>query len=169
MKTNKAIFLLIVSLSFNGCVSQTQKETKQLLSFTDSSPNGNDTLKPEIKINVNKQHDSNGNVIKYDSTYSYFYSVPDGNLKKISNDTIYKKFESFFDEKYQPILKAKQDHIFNNDSLFKYDFFNNDYFYKRFEKNYQLFEEMFKSMDSIKHDYLMNHYPNGYQQKKTFK
>ena len=167
MKTIKVLLLFIVSLSFNGCVSQTQKETKELLSSTDSFPMGDDGIKPDIKINVNKKQDSKGNIIRYDSTYSYTYSIPGGGIKKIPNDSVYKQFQSFFDEKYRNFLKPQQDHIFNTDSLFKYDFFNNDYFYKRFEKNHELFENMFRQMDSIKGDYLMNKYPNGHQQKKT--
>src|SRR3954463_16604290 len=166
MKTIKIVLLLIVSLSFNGCVSQTTKKTIGLLSTTDSIRSGDDTTKPDIKINVNKQYDSKGNIVQYDSTYSYSYSTPNGRMKNISNDSIYKQFQSFFNEKYQNFLKPQQDHIFSTDSLFKYDFLNNDYFYKRFEKNQKLFENMFKQMDSIKGNYLMNKYPNGQQQKK---
>lgn len=166
MKTIKIALLLTVSLSFNGCVSQTKKETKDQMSINSLSST-TDTAKPDIKIHVNKQQDSKGNIVKYDSTYSYFYSSPAGKGINISNDSVYKQFKLFFDQNYLNLLQPQQQRIFNNDSLFKYDFFNDDYFQKRFEMNQKLFENMFKQMDSIKGDYLIHKYPNGHQKKKN--
>lgn len=167
MKAIKFILLLIVSLSFNGCQSQTKNESKNLLSINTPSDSIGHKIKPEIKVYVNKQRDSKGNIIKYDSTYSYFYSVPSGRTTDIENDTIYKQFKSFLNKSYPNFLIPQQERIFNSDSLFKYDFFNDDYFQKRYEMNQRLFENMFKQMDSIKSNYLFKNYPNGQQRKKT--
>ncbi|HET6227453.1 MAG TPA: hypothetical protein VFF27_14315, partial [Bacteroidia bacterium] len=60
MKTIKCILLLIVSLSFNGCFSQNKKETKSLSIASNSLPNDKDSIKPDIKIKVNKKYDSKG-------------------------------------------------------------------------------------------------------------
>lgn len=167
MKTIKCILLLIVSLSFNGCFSQNKKEAKSLSIASNSLPNDKDSIKPDIKIKVNKKYDSKGNIIQYDSSYSYSYIAPAGKKMNIANDSVYKQFHSMFDENYLHFLKPEQDRIFNNDSLFKYDFFNADYFQKRFEMNQKIFENIFRQMDSVKTNYLMRKYPNGYQQKKT--
>lgn len=44
--------------------------------------------KPEVNINVTKEYDDNGNVIRYDSTYSYSYSGSD--MSQL--DSLYQKF-----------------------------------------------------------------------------
>lgn len=62
MKNIIRIFIisaLFFNFSLTGCKSQTKDST---------------IIKPKIAIKVNKQYDSNGNVISYDSTSSYTYS-----------------------------------------------------------------------------------------------
>jgi len=56
--------------------------------------------------------------------------------------------------------------IFFNDSLFKYDFYNSDYFSQRFHLNILKFENMFRQMDSIKFDMFRNNYSEGVIKKR---
>jgi hypothetical protein len=44
--------------------------------------------------------------------------------------------------------------MFLNDTLFKYDFLNEDFFKKRFELNDLLMSDMLRQMDSLKTAYL---------------
>lgn len=164
MKTIKMILVSVPLIFFFGCNGQTQKGNNQLLS---NKKLISDTLsKPQINVKVNKQYDDKGRIIKFDSTYSYFYSSPKGALQ-LSNDSIYSQFKSFFDQSYPNFFNDQNNNVFFNDSLFKYDFFNDDYFQKRFELNRKMFEKMYLQMDSLKWNYLQHKYPNGHQQKKT--
>lgn len=147
-------FLLI----FSSCQGQNQKENHSLLQNKDS------LSKPQVHIKVNKQYDNKGNIIRFDSTYSYAYSSPKGEIK-LSNDSVFKQFHTFFNTTHPNFFDNKNHNLFFNDSLFKYDFFNNDYFQKRFELNQKMFEQMFKEMDSIKQNYMQLNYPNGQQKK----
>lgn len=170
MKTKKIIPLLLLPLViFSGCNGQTRKGSDQIL--TDKNKGlavTADTLtKPEVKIKVNKQYDDRGNIVKYDSTYSYFYSSPGGKILESSNDSVFNKFRNFFNTNYPDFLNPQYNSIFYNDSLFKYDFFNGDYFQKRFEMNRAIFDKIYKQMDSLKLDYLQHNYPNGHQKKKS--
>lgn len=170
MKTIKSLaigsaFLLI----FVSCQGQNQQDKKSLFSepSAHNSSSQHDSLyKPKINIKVNKQFDDKGNIVRFDSTYSYSYSSPNG-MKDLNNDSIFKNFHSFFNHKYSGLIEQQNNSIFFNDSLFKYDFFNNDYFQKRFELNQKMFEQLFKDMDSIKKDYMQENYPNGKNKKKT--
>jgi hypothetical protein len=161
MKTSAIVVALIVSLTCGCNANKKEKET-----LANNYEAAKDTSnKPDIRVKVNKQFDSAGNIIKYDSTYSYFYSSPGGGRISLENDSVYSRFKSYFDKEYPDFFKPHND-IFYNDSLFKYDFYNSDYFSKRFRMNQKLFDQYYHEMDSIKGKYLHEKYPNGYQKKK---
>lgn len=167
MKTVKAMLVSFLFVIFSGCNGQAQKENA-----LDLSDKNNDKVakedasnKPNINVKVNKQFDDKGNIVKYDSAYSYYYLSPKGSVH-LGNDSVYSSFRSFFEKNYPDVMSRHNRNIFFNDSLFKYDFFNDDYFQRRFELNEKMFENMYQQMDSIKRDYLKHTYPKGYQKKK---
>lgn len=167
MKTIKSTLLSLLFFIFLSCNGQTQKGNEQLLSdkSKDTIVKDESSDKPKIDVKVNKQYDDKGRIIKFDSTYSYFYSSPKGSLQ-LGNDSVYDGFRSFFEKSYSTLMDRHSNNIFFNDSLFKYDFFSDNYFQKRFELNKKMFENMYQQMDSIKRDYLKESYPNGHQKKK---
>jgi hypothetical protein len=167
MKTLKMILVSFLFAFFSGCNGQTQKENASALSNKNKGEvaKTDTSNKPDINVKVNKQFDDKGNLIKYDSTYSYYYSGPKGPLRS-GNDSVYSGFRSFFEKNYPDVISRHNRNIFFNDSLFKYDFFNDDYFQKRFELNEKMFENIYQQMDSIKRDYLKRTYPKGHQKKK---
>jgi hypothetical protein len=99
-------------------------------------------VKPKTDIRVNKKYDDKGNLIQYDSTYSYFYSSP-GFKNSISSDSLFNNFKIPLRNDYKGLLDENMNSIFFNDSLFKYDFYNSDYFSRRFHMNMLKFENMF--------------------------
>lgn len=121
-----------------------------------------DTIhRPKTDIQVNKKFDDKGNLIQYDSTYSYFYSSPNSRFNNINSDSVFKNFNEPFGNNFNDLFDENMNSIFFNDSLFKYDFYNKDYFSKRFQLNMRRFENMFKEMDSLKSDWLNQTYPQG--------
>ncbi len=129
--------LLMTLVSCSGQTRKTDKQSKENL--------------PQTNIKVNKQYDKNGNIVKYDSTYSSYYS----NIKGDSSlrDSVFNKFEKSFDQKFawgdDPVFKK----IFFNDSLLKNDFYKNDFFYKRFRNNLARMDSLFRNMDRMKNDF----------------
>ena len=123
-----------------SCSGQTKKSEKQL-----------NNKSPQSNIVVNKEYDKNGNLIKYDSTYSSYYS----DIKKDSvlGDSIYNNFKKQFNHKYsfsnQPFFK----NFFFEDSLLKYDFYKKDFFYNRFKRNMERMDSLFRDMDIMKNNY----------------
>ena len=168
MKTIKIILANLLLMTFSGCNGQIQKSNEQIQTDKSNLNIAKDSAdnKPKIDVKVNRQFDDKGRLIKYDSTYTYFYSSSKGSAQ-IGNDSVFNNFRSFFDKSYPDYMTLKNDNVFFNDSLFKYDFFNDNYFQKRFELNGKMFENMFQQMDSIKREYLKQKYPDGYQKKKT--
>jgi hypothetical protein len=124
--------------------------------------------KPKVDVRVNKRYDDKGNLVQFDSTYSYFYSAPGlHKLDSISSDSLIGNFKFPLLHQYENLLDSNSNSIFFNDSMFKYDFYNNDYFSRRFHLNIPKFEELFRQMDSIKSEMFRNNYPGGSLQKKT--
>lgn len=167
MKTIKIMLFSLLFVVFSGCNGQTKKENSQLAETKKITPLKEDSLaKPKIDVKVNRQYDDKGNIVRFDSTYSYFYSSPKGSIY-LANDSVFSSFRSFFEKSYPDLMDRRTNNIFFNDSLFKYDFFNDDYFQKRFELNNKMFENIYQQMDSIKRGYMKQNYPDGYQKKKT--
>ncbi|MFL1011535.1 hypothetical protein [Flavisericum labens] len=131
MKTLKIIpiFLLLI---FNCTGQEKQKQ------------NNKTDIKPDENITVNKEYDDQGNLIKYDSIYSYSYSS-NGKL----SDSLKLQFQKHFNN-----------HSFFNDSFFD-DFFGkdsitggfhpDDFFQKGFMNQDEQIKSMMKRMDSIQH------------------
>lgn len=96
---------------------------------------------PQSNITVNKEYDENGNLIRYDSTYSWSYS----NIRNdtLVNDTIIYGNKEFFDRKdFFPDIPFFDDEDFFNDRFFSDslfadrsffdDFFNEKFFGDKF-------------------------------------
>ena len=134
-----AIALSIALISCNG---QTNKEKSASV-----HPEAN----PQTSIKVDKKYDSKGNLIKYDSTYSYYYSNVEDN--KNLKDSIFSNFKNHFNEKYF----FSDDHYFSDfffqDSLLKYDFYRKDFFINRFRNNMRMMDSLFWGMDSLKNTF----------------
>lgn len=113
-----------------------------ILTFSLFSQNNN----PHVDIKVNKQYDENGNIIQYDSTYTYYYSS-DGNIPdsvnfnfNFPNNSLF--VDPFSDMKFNIPLTFEE--FFNNDNLF------NDPFFNEFNSNYdKLIEDLKQRLDSI--------------------
>lgn len=141
---NLAIALLITLSSCNG-----QSKKVENITMIDS-------VAPQTNIVVNKEYDQDGNLIRYDSTYSYYYSNIEGDT--ILGDSILSNFKSHFNEKYffsdQPYFKD----FFFDDSLMWYDFYKKDFFYNRFRNNMERMNSLFREMDSIKNKYFIEQF-----------
>ena len=114
---------------------------------------------PKKNIKVNKEYDDQGNLIRYDSTYSYSYSSMDND--SIPADSIFSMFRDHFNHQFgfseDPFFKD----FFFQDSLMKDDFFNDDFFMKRFRENMKQMDELFQEMDSVKNDFYKKNMNQG--------
>ncbi|MDG1729786.1 MAG: hypothetical protein P8K68_04020 [Algibacter sp.] len=108
------------------------------------------TIKPNENIQVNKAYDAFGNLIKYDSIYSYSYS---------SNDTLNNRIKMQFQKHFN-------NHSFFNDSFYN-DFFgrdsitggfnSKDFFHDGFMNQNDQIKSMMQRMDSIQQLFFNQH------------
>jgi hypothetical protein len=135
------LIAIALSVTLISCNGQTNK-----LSENDTS-----TSRPQTNIKVDKQYDSNGNLIKYDSSYSQYYS----NIKDDKNrrDSIFSNFKNQFNRKYFFSNDPYFNDFFFQDSLLKYDFYRKDFFLNRFRNNMTMMDSLFRGMDSLKNSF----------------
>lgn len=149
MKT--IFFFITLSITAIGCNSQNKSENKIPKTDITEQTKGTD---PKVDVKVNKQYDSKGNLIKYDSTYSYFHTSKGVDSSKIALDSIFRDFKLEYSSNFSKLVDEEFKDLFLSDTLFRYDFLNNDYFKKRFEMNSKKFEELFSEMDVRKSEFL---------------
>ncbi len=136
MKKSSILLALMFWISMSACEAQTQKE--------------NPAEQPKITTRVNKEYDENGNLIRYDSLYTYeFHS---GNLSPEQLDSIFHAFQPVFNQHFNR-FEPQLFHNFGHDSLFFQQFFTPDFFQQQFMKQDSLLLEMMKEMDRIKNEF----------------
>ena len=145
----KNTILIIASIiGFYGCSNAQQDNLS-------SKNNGKTTKKiePKTDYKVNKEYDKNGNLTKYDSTYTYYYSNVD--KKSLMKDSVVEKLNKLF---------TTHD-FFNNDPFFNTPFsdkeFSEENFFKEdfFRSNNEMMQKMLSQMDSLKNQFFLNEYP----------
>lgn len=94
----KRISLLTIAiiLGLGLCIGQSRK-TDKLTVPKQSKTENNCANQPQENIKVNKEYDKNGNLISYDSTYSYSYSSSSmDEIDPQKRDSLLNEFKSFF-------------------------------------------------------------------------
>ena len=145
----KWILILAVTLIFSGCKGQENKLENNKLSDAKNAP--------KEDIIVNKQYDEDGNLTKFDSTYTYFYSNIDNDT--IAEDSIFTDFRKMFEFQYPFSYNPLFNNFFFQDSLMQYDFYKEDFFSERFRQNMKQTEKLFQEMDSVKNKFFMEQFP----------
>jgi len=152
---NYLIFLIMTS--------STLLTSNNSFAFIDDWKIHKDSLKknePKVDIKVNKKYDDYGNLIQYDSTYSYIYSSPNSDINSLEIDSIIGNFKPYFYNNIPDIFDNSLDNFFNSKPFSNEDFFNNDFFEKQFQFHNKLLEDMINKMDSIRNEFLKQQYPN---------
>ena len=146
----KRIWMLFmaVTLILSSCNGQ-EKQIKK-------DKSGDAKKAPKEDIIVNKQYDEHGNLIQYDSTYTYFYSNIENDT--IAEDSIFTNFRKMFELQYPFSYKPYFNDFFFRDSLMKYDFYKKDFFTERFRQNIEHTEKIFQEMDSIKNKFFFEQF-----------
>ncbi len=153
MKQMKSILLsVLLLLATMGLQAQVRHRRKA----------DNQVNKPQIHINVKKQYDKNGNIIRYDSTYVWTYSTHNGK-ENINLDSLMRQFIPYFRENLPDSLAG----IFGNpsfnlnDSAMMMDFFNNSHFFDQWQQGLFNMQKEMETMDSLRMSFLkryLNHH-----------
>ena len=151
----KSLLMALMIMAFIvGCEAQEKEKTEQT-----ESQGTEETVQPKGQWKVHRQYDDQGNLIRYDSIYSWSYSSKDGKSVTINLDSIMDDFRGYFDE-VTP-FDWKKDFLYfpEADSLLMKDFFKEDYFFNNWERHHDQLENMIKKMDSARNAFLRKYHP----------
>ena len=148
----KTAFTILFLILFIGCNNQ-EKENKE--TQTDKK----EIIKPKEKWDVKKEYDEFGNLIKYDSIYSYSYSNIEGDTIQVNLDSIMNSFRGYFKENTPFKWNQHFSYFPQNDSLFMNDFFKDDYFFNQWNREPLDISKMMRQMDSTRNAFLKKFHP----------
>ncbi len=136
------LIAIALSVTLISCNGQTSKQGDGIDKIASN---------PQTSVKVDKKYDDKGNLIRYDSTYSYYYS----NVKndRHASDSIFNNFRNAFNKKYFFSGDPYFNSLFFEDSLLKYDFYSKDFFMNRFRNNMKKMDSLFWGMDSLKNSF----------------
>ncbi|WP_299381331.1 hypothetical protein [uncultured Lacinutrix sp.] len=128
----KYVLLFMVGLLSVSCKGQ-ENETK----IIEQEDNKTDTVKePKGTWKVDKEFDENGNLIRFDSIYSWSSNNKFDNLSLSDRDSLMQTFKSRFFSNYSQFENQEFEDVFSQDSLFSKHFFNDDFFGSNFGNDF---------------------------------
>lgn len=145
----KYVFALLLGFMVAGCQAQNDR-TKSTIDLVEKKTDSLAVDKPKISWRVNKKYDEEGNVIGYDSIYSYSYN----NLRNLSEemnlDSIMNSMKFFSQGKLSPFLEDDDlKRFLDKDTLLDGNPFFDDFFEKQRANNFSGMRELFQQMDSL--------------------
>ena len=153
----KKLTILALILLFTECKGQeNEHQTSEIKKDFVTEPNGS--------WDVRREYDEHGNLISYDSIYSY--SNIKGDSVKVNLDSIMGSFRKYFQESTPFQWKDNFSYFPKNDSLFKKNFFRDDYFFDQWERQPMDIEEMMRRMDSSRNTFLKRFHPGLMESQK---
>lgn len=150
---------LALGLSLMSCNAQ---EDKKNLAEESASTEVNQDQKVPPKGNwkVTKEYDENGNIVKFDSVYSYSYSNINGEEANIEDvDSMIQSFRNYFKGRVPQNWDRLGINPFWEDSLIEEDFFGDDFFHNRWKADFHDMQERMLQMDSIRDEFFNRYYP----------
>lgn len=138
----KYILLLMVGLLSVSCKGQ-ENETKKV----EKEENKTSIVEePKGTWKVDKEFDENGNLIRYDSIYSWSSNDKFDNLSLSDKDSLMQSFKSRFFSNYSGFENQGFEDVFSQDSLFSKHFFNDDFFGSNFGNDFMDIDKLWQQM-----------------------
>ncbi|MCK0146608.1 hypothetical protein MWU78_13210 [Arenibacter sp. F26102] len=153
----KFVFALLLGFMVAGCQAQND-QSKAKDDLIEKNTDSLSVHKPKISWKVDEKYDEEGNVIGYDSIYSYSYDNL-GNLRKEMNlDSIMNSMKFFFQGNLSSFF---EDHdlgrFFEKDSLMIGNQFFDDFFERQRANNFSDMRQLFQQMDSLQNMMMEKH------------
>ncbi|QRM87878.1 hypothetical protein FG167_01120 [Lacinutrix sp. WUR7] len=135
MKKYLLLFMVgLLSVSCSGQNQETEKKEEKLVE------------QPKGSWKVDKEFDENGNLIRYDSIYSWSSSNKFDNLSLSERDSLTESFKSKFFRNFSEFENQGFESVFSPDSLFSKRFFNDDFFESDFGSDFMDIDKIRQQM-----------------------
>lgn len=146
----KYVALAISALLTLSCNSQEKKAKEDAQEGTKA----HSTEAPKGSWKVNREFDEDGNLIRYDSIYSWSSGTDLNELAAMDRDSILKSMRSRFYRNFSGFDHEGFSDIFGEDSLFTKQFFNDDFFDSDFGHDFMDIDQIRKRMERMQRKFL---------------
>ncbi|RAJ15193.1 hypothetical protein [Olleya aquimaris] len=146
----KLILFSLVAILATSCNGQDNDTLKQDFAKTETPQ---DTVKPKVSWKVNKEVDENGNVIRYDSIYSW--SSSSGNLKSFNSmevDSIYSAMQSRMKQHFSNFGFSEFSSFKDQDSIMN-QFFSDSFFSNKMTTDFPDIESIRQRMEAMQQQF----------------
>ena len=115
---------------------------------------------PKGSWKVNREFDEAGNLIRYDSIYSWSSAAADNknNFSTMNRDSIFQSFRSQFSRNFSGVDDMMGNGLFDQDSLFIKRFFADDFFESEFGQDFMDLDQMHQHMQSMQKQFLQRYH-----------
>lgn len=148
----KVAILSLAAILNLSCNAQENKKEENL------QQNRNGTAqtaeRPEGTWKVDKEFDENGNLIRYDSIYSYSSTDNLDDLAKRNPDSLMQSFRFRFYRNFSGIDDQRFGNLFADDSLFTDRFFDDNFFDSEFGADFMDIDRLRKRMETMQREFL---------------
>ncbi|MTE26681.1 hypothetical protein [Winogradskyella ouciana] len=148
----KVMLFLFVAILATSCNAQNSETPKDKIVKSETSQDSN--AKPKGSWKVNKEVDENGNIIRYDSIYSWSSS---DNLKGMDNDSIFNEMQSMMRKRFSMFQSQNGNGFMKHDSIMKQffsdDIFKEDFFSGGLNSNFPNMDDMMKRMEAMRQQF----------------
>lgn len=148
----KIVILSLAAILNLGCNAQENKQEENIQKDKDSM--AQTAEQPKGTWKVDKEFDENGNLIRYDSIYSWSSTDNLDKLAQKNPDSLIQSFRSRFYRNFSGIDDQRFGDLFADDSLFTERFFDDDFFNSRFGEDFMDIERVRERMESMQQNFL---------------
>lgn len=146
----KIAIVSLLSLFCLGCHGQENANGK-------AGENQDIVGQPKGNWKVNREFDKDGNLIRYDSIYSWSSSDYMDKLGEMDRDSLFTSFKSKFSKHFSYFDQDSFPNFFENDSLFTKHFFRDDFFDSPMGKDFINLDLLHQRMEDM-HKRFMGQY-----------
>jgi len=143
----KYVLLFMIGMLSVSCNSQ-NKDLKNKESEEKS------IKEPKGSWKVDKEFDENGNLIRYDSIYSWSSDDKYDNLSFSARDSLMQSYKSRFFTNFSRFENQGFEDVFSKDSLFSKHFFNDDFFESDFGSDFMDIDKIWQQMNARQKNFL---------------
>lgn len=155
---------MFLTLTLTACNGQEKDNNKDLAIEKEANEENNQDL-PKGEWQVHKELDDNGNIISYDSIYSWSSSGNYDDITRMNIDSLMRSHRAFISKRFSAIKNQDFPYLFNQDSLFSKGFFEEDLFMRQFGEDFPEIDEINKKMERMQQEMLQEFFPKEHSEK----
>ncbi|MGB6152152.1 MAG: hypothetical protein WBG48_09180 [Pricia sp.] len=142
--------LSLVAILTTSCKGQEKKENENLQKDNPEQM----AEQPKGTWKVDKEFDENGNLIRYDSIYSWSSTDNFEDLAQKNPDSLIQSLQSKFYRNFRGFDDQRFGDLFADDSLFTRRFFNDDFFDSEFGDDFMDIDRIHERMEAMQRKFL---------------